>query len=206
VLGAAETTLDDGAFAADSLWVQVAADESVLGPPRRLHGAPYAHTATRLGDEGSGLHIEEGGVVVEGDLRVSGTTTVESVQIGERYVLAIQGETCTNQDWRAVISNSTSHTLVNARMSFSHCEEGCHHAYREWVGFYNSYTSTLTMEDVTSYGSNAGTWSFTRDRTSGSTSQQTTFRNSADSTHTFCGDVNLWIESNKPIALISQSS
>ena len=206
VLGASDTPLDDSVFVADSLWVQVAVDDRVLGDPRPLHSAPYAHTASRLGAPGVGLRTEEGTVVVEGDLTIEGTTRLESVQIGERHVLTIEGNTCTNDNWEAVIGNDTAHTLIKARMSFSHCEDGCHHAYREWIGFFNSYTTMVTLENTTSYGSNAGTWSMTRNVTDPrNVSKQTTFRKSADPTHAFCGDVNVWIESNRPLRLISQS-
>lgn len=205
VLGAGATGMDDAVFAAESLWVEVSADGAALGGLRPLHGAPYAHTATRVGEPGAGIYVDEGTVFIEGDLTVAGTTKLDSVQIGERYVLTIEGQACTNDEWSAVIDNSSAHTLIKARMSFSHCEDGCHHAYREWIGFFNSYTSMITLENATSYGSNAGTWSMTRNPTNGSQSLRTTFRKSADPTHAFCGDVNVWIESNKPITLVSQS-
>lgn len=206
VLGAGAVPLEDTAFDAESLWVEVMADERVLGPPRLLHGAPYAHTATRVGVVGNGLHTQDGDVVVEGDLRVEGVTQLDSVQIGERHILSIDGEACTHQPWQAVISNLSSHTLVHVRMSFSHCQDGCHHAYRDWTGLYNSYRSAITLEDSTSYGSNAGTWSVTRDPTPNTNNSfLTTFRKSADPTHSFCGEVNVWVESNHPISLVSQS-
>lgn len=153
-----------------------------------------------------------GTVQVDASLSVDGHTHIESnsMQIGNRHILTINGTSCTNDSWTTTIDNGNNETLMDMRMSFSHCGGGCHYANRHWEGYFNFYSERFPTSDEVDNTGSAGAWTFTRTQTgtanNQAVSERTIITKSAANATRYCGPVDIWLESNQPMSVVSQTN
>ena len=207
VLGADDVPLGPGVLGPDTAWVQVSVDGGVVGPATPMTTALSAVRAERVGDVGAGLYASPDGVSLEGTLAVEGQMTLarEAWAVGEQYSLTIDGQTFTDETWTVVVEHPAVGTFLDIQMSFSHCGGGCHYAYRHWTGYFDAQGGTTTVENVVAGGANGGTWTLTRLADTADGMARTQLQKTRDPRYHWGGDSDIWIDSNRPVTLVSQS-
>lgn len=205
VLGAADVLLGQDALGPGTAFVQVSVNGSVVGPPRRLTGSLSAFQASRLGGAGAGVYADSTGVHVEQDLAFDGAVLPATVAIGAEHTLTVDGYTCTHRDFVVELEHPAEAVFLDLQMSFSHCGGGCHYAYRHWTGFFDSGSGMTTVENVVKGGANGGSWTLTRLAPTAEGMARTRVQKTRDTRYTWCGDVDVWVDSNQPVTLISQT-
>lgn len=205
VLGGADVVLGPDALGAGTAFVQVSVDGGAVGPARMLTGSVSAFRTRRLGGAGAGVYSNSSGVQVEQGLTLGGTTLLESLAIGDQHILTVDGSTCANRDFVVELEHPAEATLLDVQMSFSHCGGGCHYAYRHWTGFFDSESGMTTVENIAQTGASGGSWTITRLAPTDEGMSRTRLQKTRDPRYRWCGDVDLWIDSNQPMNLISQT-
>lgn len=205
VLGAGDAVLGPAALGPDTAFVQVSVNGSALVPARRLTGSLAAFRASRVGGAGAGVYADSDGVRAEQDVFVSQMTLPVGVTMGAQHTLTVDGTTCTNRDFVVEVEHPAQTTFLDVQMSFSHCGGGCHYAYRHWAGFFDTSAGMTTVEDTVRGGANGGSWTLTRLPPTSQGMARTRLQKTRDSRYSWCGDVDVWIDSNTPVTLISQT-
>lgn len=217
------TALPAAVLQADAVWLEIRVDGAALGDLQPLGSSPWALTAGGLSQGGDTL-LAGGGelradaaggtdelVVSEGRLTLDAHTAIvsSSMQLGSLHVLTIHGSSCTDEGWNAVIANGRDSTWMHIEMAFAHCGGGCHGTYRDWKGYFNAYVASTAVYDHINNFDSGGSWTFGRTTTAtganGPVSDQTTITKIPNGTYHYCGPVDIRVESNRPLSLLSQS-
>jgi len=207
VLGAADVALGPDALGSDTAHVQAWVDGGPVGPAVPLTSVLSAVRTERVGPSGGGVYASGDGVVVDGAFGPLGDLILqeESLAVGERYSLTIDGTTVTNENWIVEIEHPADATFLDIQMSFSHCGGGCHYAYRHWTGYFDAQGAMVTIENINQNARNGGTWTITRLPDTAEGMGRTRLHKTADPRVRWGGDSDIWIDSNRPVTLVSQS-
>lgn len=205
VLGGGDVLLDAQALGPDTAWLQVSIDGGDVGAPQPLTGSLGVYRALRVGPANAGLYADADGITADGGLRVDGNAALDAVGVGGRHVLTVDGTTCTNRDWVVEVAHPAQAMFLDVRMNFSHCGGGCHYAYRHWTGYLDAESGTIQVENVARGAASGGSWTMTRLAPSADGTARTRFQKTRDNRYSWCGDVDLWMDSSQPVELVSQT-